>query len=134
MPGLRERSDPGYPTRLGNEGADRVPPSPVSGVREESDHLGSTDPGNRHADRDGDGASDPAFPFFRSDWFLNWSHRSGYEGSVGFAKYLKQNGILSGGRQRRISRKEINGIELDGEAIDKTYLTGLAVTDSDLTE
>lgn len=74
----------------------------------------------------GDGASDPAFDFFRQD-----AIRQGYVGPDGFAQYLKKYGILSDSKQRRIKEKEITGINLDDE-VEPSVIQRYEVTDSDL--
>jgi hypothetical protein len=106
--------------RSADSGGDHLPASSLSELSQDV-HHGTDGTGDGRADGGGDGAGDPAFAFFRSDFRDNWSQRPGYDGTDGFAKYLKQFGILSPSKQYRITEKEITGLDLDsGELDDRT--------------
>lgn len=112
MPQLQQRH-PGEVQGTAGEGdRDALSPASLQGVSE-GEHIGPDDALDGGIYGAGDGSSDPAFAFFRSDWLANWSEQPGYGGPAGFAKYLKSYGILSPKRERLAHDKEVTGTDLD---------------------
>ena len=123
LPQHVSRSDP---ARGENQGRPDLQAPPLSVLQPEADRVDSDDPVIGGDDGGGDGAGDPAFDFFRQD-----AIRQGFVGPAGFADYLKQYGILSESKQRRIKEKEVTGLDLDRD-VDASVIQRYEVQDSDL--
>lgn len=114
MPVLPQRHAREVQGTQGEGGGDAVPAPPLPDLPA-GEHIAPDDALDGGVYGDGDGAGDPAFAFFRSDWYLRWSQRRGYAGPAGFAKYLKEAGIISPKRRRIVRDHEITGTDLDRE-------------------
>lgn len=101
MPRMQQPIDSGNHPRHEDGGGDRLSEASVSGVPS-SVRDGATGAGDGSADGERPGVSDPALPLLRSDYERNWSAKPGYEGTNGFAKYLRAHGIISDWRWRSL--------------------------------
>lgn len=126
MSALRQSIPDSDAPRAGDEGRAAVPPTSLSVVQPETNRVGADDPVVGGDDGGGYGAGDPAFDFFRQD-----AIRQGFVGSAGFAEYLKQYGILSDSKQRRIKEREVTGLDLDRD-VEPSVIQRYEVTDSEL--